>query len=129
MFRGRRQRGRGRRPRLERKYGFFGCSSCKGHWESAQVYCVEGTKKVYFKQECKRCNMACNPYRVEDIECPRCGLPVADCKENGGCYDEDDVDEEEEEEDDDDYDERHVDAKKPHRADLCLKCRSGWKCT
>lgn len=111
-----RQGGRRRRPTLERRYGYFACPSCRSHWESAHVYCVRDTNRVYFKQECKKCSTACNPYRVEYLECPKCGLPVPECKEVGECYS------------DDSDDEQHVDPEKQHRADLCLKCRSGWKC-
>ncbi|XP_067891775.1 zygote arrest protein 1 isoform X2 [Heterodontus francisci] len=54
---------------LEQKYGFFHCRDCNARWESAYVWCVQGTNKVYFKQFCRTCEKAYNPYRVEDITC------------------------------------------------------------
>ncbi|XP_048400228.2 zygote arrest protein 1 isoform X2 [Stegostoma tigrinum] len=54
---------------LEQKYGYFHCKECNARWESAYVWCVQGTNKVYFKQFCRTCEKAYNPYRVEDITC------------------------------------------------------------
>ncbi|OWF47378.1 zygote arrest protein 1-like [Mizuhopecten yessoensis] len=129
-------RGRGRRrqiPPLERRYGYFRCTSCNRHWESAHVYCIKKTRKVFFKQECENCRRACNPYKVEVIKCGNCGLPANICKGKCG-YDNDDEFEDDEDENGDEndsnasYNKHHVDPKKPHRADLCQKCQSGWKC-
>ncbi|XP_023376385.1 ZAR1-like protein isoform X2 [Pteropus vampyrus] len=68
-----------RKPRfqfLEPKYGYFHCKDCKTRWESAYVWCISGTNKVYFKQLCCKCQKSFNPYRVEDIQCqcPHCSL-------------------------------------------------------
>lgn len=82
---------------LEQKYGYYHCKECKTRWESAYVWCVQGTSKVrdscvagpfpprccrasaprgrsflsqvYFKQFCRVCQKSYNPYRVEDITC------------------------------------------------------------
>ncbi|XP_043911453.1 zygote arrest protein 1 isoform X2 [Protopterus annectens] len=54
---------------LEQKYGYFHCKDCNIRWESAYVWCVQGTNKVYFKQYCRACQKTYNPYRVEDITC------------------------------------------------------------
>ncbi|XP_069780793.1 zygote arrest protein 1 isoform X2 [Narcine bancroftii] len=54
---------------LEQKYGYFHCKDCDARWESAYVWCVQSTNKVYFKQFCRSCEKAYNPYRVEDIAC------------------------------------------------------------
>uniref|UniRef100_A0A2K6S5W0 3CxxC-type domain-containing protein n=1 Tax=Saimiri boliviensis boliviensis TaxID=39432 RepID=A0A2K6S5W0_SAIBB len=65
-----------RRPNfqfLEPKYGYFHCKDCKTRWESAYVWCISGTNKVYFKQLCCKCQKSFNPYRVEAIQCQLCG--------------------------------------------------------
>ncbi|XP_057563888.1 protein ZAR1-like isoform X3 [Hippopotamus amphibius kiboko] len=54
---------------LEPKYGYFHCKDCKTRWESAYVWCISGTNKVYFKQLCCKCQKSYNPYRVEAIQC------------------------------------------------------------
>ncbi|XP_060044072.1 zygote arrest protein 1 isoform X2 [Erinaceus europaeus] len=56
---------------LEQKYGYYHCKDCNIRWESAYVWCVQGTNKVYFKQFCRSCQKSYNPYRVEDITCQR----------------------------------------------------------
>ncbi|XP_011239328.1 protein ZAR1-like isoform X4 [Mus musculus] len=56
---------------LELKYGYFHCKDCKRRWESAYVWCISGTNKVYFKQLCNKCQKSFNPYRVEEIQCQR----------------------------------------------------------
>nr|XP_013009715.1 zygote arrest protein 1 [Cavia porcellus] len=56
-------------PFLEQKYGYYHCKDCNIRWESAYVWCVQGTNKVYFKQFCRTCQKSYNPYRVEDITC------------------------------------------------------------
>ncbi|XP_063088663.1 protein ZAR1-like isoform X2 [Cavia porcellus] len=54
---------------LEPKYGYFHCKDCNIRWESAYVWCISGTNKVYFKQLCSKCQKSFNPYRVEAIHC------------------------------------------------------------
>ncbi|XP_064510040.1 zygote arrest protein 1 isoform X3 [Pseudopipra pipra] len=63
---------------LEQKYGYYHCKACNIRWESAYVWCVQGTNKVYFRQFCRTCQKSYNPYRVEDITCQvRDALPAA----------------------------------------------------
>ncbi|XP_066476227.1 protein ZAR1-like isoform X2 [Tiliqua scincoides] len=67
--------GEGRRTAfqfLEQKYGYFHCNDCKTRWESAYVWCISGTNKVYFKQLCRKCQKSFNPYKVEAIQCQYC---------------------------------------------------------
>ncbi|NXL32129.1 ZAR1 protein, partial [Glaucidium brasilianum] len=59
------------------KYGYYHCKDCNIRWESAYVWCVQGTNKVGCKQT-------------------RCTCPVKM---------------------------RHVDPKRPHRQDLCGRCK------
>ncbi|XP_039096998.1 zygote arrest protein 1 [Hyaena hyaena] len=92
------------RPRfqfLEQKYGYYHCKDCNIRWESAYVWCVQGTSKVYFKQFCRTCQKSYNPYRVEDITCQSCKQTRCSCPVKL----------------------RHVDPKRPHRQDLCGRCR------
>ncbi|XP_067853648.1 zygote arrest protein 1 [Heptranchias perlo] len=86
---------------LEQKYGYFHCKDCNARWESAYVWCVQGTNKVYFKQFCRTCEKAYNPYRVEDIICQTCRQTRCTCPIKM----------------------RHVDPKRPHRQDLCGRCK------
>ncbi|KAJ8397495.1 hypothetical protein AAFF_G00437710 [Aldrovandia affinis] len=86
---------------LEQKYGFYHCRDCNLRWESAYVWCVQGTSKVYFKQFCRTCQKAFNPYRVEDITCQTCKRARCTCQVTL----------------------RHVDPKRPHRQDLCGRCK------
>ncbi|KAG9351805.1 hypothetical protein JZ751_023056, partial [Albula glossodonta] len=86
---------------LEQKYGFFHCSKCNIRWESAYVWCISGTNKVYFKQLCRKCQMCFNPYRVESIQCQDCGQTRCSCERK----------------------QRHINMKRPHRQDLCGRCR------
>ncbi|XP_041057340.1 zygote arrest protein 1 [Carcharodon carcharias] len=86
---------------LEQKYGYFHCKDCNARWESAYVWCVQGTNKVYFKQFCRTCEKAYNPYRVEDITCQTCKQTRCTCPIKM----------------------RHVDPKRPHRQDLCGRCK------
>ncbi|KAI4812996.1 hypothetical protein KUCAC02_024352, partial [Chaenocephalus aceratus] len=37
---------------LEQRYGFFHCKKCNIRWESAYVWCIPGTSKVYYNQLC-----------------------------------------------------------------------------
>ncbi|OCT93452.1 zygote arrest protein 1-like [Xenopus laevis] len=85
---------------LEQKYGFFQCKDCQIRWESAYVWCVSGTNKVYFKQFCHKCQKGHNPYYVESIECKRCKKAWCSCPER-----------------------RHIDLKRPHCQDLCGRCK------
>ncbi|CAN2388465.1 multicellular organism development [Pristimantis euphronides] len=86
---------------LEQKYGFYHCKDCNIRWESAYVWCVHGTNKVYFKQFCRTCQKSFNPYRVEDIMCQSCKQTRCICPVKV----------------------RHVDPKRPHRQDLCGRCK------
>uniref|UniRef100_A0A4W4H104 3CxxC-type domain-containing protein n=1 Tax=Electrophorus electricus TaxID=8005 RepID=A0A4W4H104_ELEEL len=56
---------------------------------------------VYFKQFCRTCQKAFNPYRVEDITCQNCKKARCSCPGTA----------------------RHVDPKRPHRQDLCGRCK------
>ncbi|XP_029002082.1 zygote arrest protein 1 [Betta splendens] len=86
---------------LEQKYGYYHCRECNLRWESAYVWCVQGTNKVYFKQYCRKCQKDFNPYRVEDITCHTCNKARCCCSTT----------------------QRHVDPKRPHRQDLCGRCK------
>ncbi|KAK9518919.1 hypothetical protein VZT92_021685 [Zoarces viviparus] len=86
---------------LEQKYGYYHCRGCNLRWESAYVWCVQGTNKVYFKQFCRKCQKDFNPYRVEDITCHTCNKARCSCAVT----------------------QRHVDPKRPHRQDLCGRCK------
>ncbi|XP_058494478.1 zygote arrest protein 1 [Solea solea] len=86
---------------LEQKYGYYHCRECNLRWESAYVWCVQGTNKVYFKQYCRKCQKEFNPYRVEDITCHTCNKARCSCA----------------------LTQRHVDPKRPHRQDLCGRCK------
>ncbi|XP_016143995.1 zygote arrest protein 1 [Sinocyclocheilus grahami] len=86
---------------LEQKYGYYHCKDCNLRWESAYVWCVQGTNKVYFKQFCRTCQKSFNPYRVEDITCQTCKKSRCTCSVTS----------------------RHVDPQRPHRQDLCGRCK------
>ncbi|XP_034967975.1 zygote arrest protein 1 [Zootoca vivipara] len=86
---------------LEQKYGYYHCKDCNIRWESAYVWCVQGTNKVYFRQFCRTCQKSYNPYRVEDITCQSCKQTRCVCPVKL----------------------RHVDPKRPHRQDLCGRCK------
>nr|XP_010961006.1 zygote arrest protein 1 [Camelus bactrianus] len=86
---------------LEQKYGYYHCKDCNIRWESAYVWCVQGTNKVYYKQFCRTCQKSYNPYRVEDIVCQNCKQTRCSCPVKL----------------------RHVDPKRPHRQDLCGRCK------
>ncbi|XP_054846493.1 zygote arrest protein 1 [Eublepharis macularius] len=86
---------------LEQKYGYYHCKDCNIRWESAYVWCVQGTNKVYFRQFCRTCQKSYNPYRVEDITCQSCKETRCTCPVKL----------------------RHVDPKRPHRQDLCGRCK------
>uniref|UniRef100_A0A665W7H7 Zygote arrest 1-like n=1 Tax=Echeneis naucrates TaxID=173247 RepID=A0A665W7H7_ECHNA len=82
---------------LEQQYGFFHCKKCNIRWESAYVWCISGTSKVYYKQLCRKCQVGFNPYRVEPILCKTC----CSCEKK----------------------QRHINMKRPHRQDLCCRCK------
>ncbi|NXE08235.1 ZAR1L protein, partial [Lophotis ruficrista] len=87
---------------LEQKYGYFHCKDCKTRWESAYVWCISGSNKVvYFKQLCRKCQKGFNPYRVEAIQCQTCSKTRCSCPQK----------------------KRHIDLKRPHRQELCGRCR------
>ncbi|RLW08444.1 hypothetical protein DV515_00003165 [Chloebia gouldiae] len=86
---------------LEQKYGYFHCKDCKTRWESAYVWCISGSNKVYFKQLCRKCQKGFNPYRVETIQCQICSKTRCSCPQR----------------------KRHIDLKRPHRQELCGRCR------
>nr|XP_022318594.1 zygote arrest protein 1-like [Crassostrea virginica] len=100
---------RGRRDTTLRRYGYFRCSNCNAHWESSHTYKISHSVEKYYKQDCKKCNIGCEPYRVERLICSGCGM--RDCK----CTSEEKA-------------ARHVDPNKPHMSALCHKCRSGHPC-
>ncbi|XP_038618105.1 ZAR1-like protein [Tachyglossus aculeatus] len=86
---------------LEQKYGYFHCKDCNTRWESAYVWCISGTNKVYFKQLCRKCQKSFNPYRVEAIQCQMCSKSRCSCPQK----------------------KRHIDLKRPHRQELCGRCK------
>lgn len=86
---------------LEQRYGFFHCKKCNIRWESAYVWCISGTSKVYYKQLCRKCQVGFNPYRVESILCRGCSQTCCTCEKK----------------------QRHINMKRPHRQDLCCRCK------
>ncbi|XP_047463260.1 ZAR1-like protein [Mugil cephalus] len=86
---------------LEQRYGFFHCKKCNIRWESAYVWCISGTSKVYYKQLCRKCQVGFNPYRVEAILCKGCSQTCCSCEKK----------------------QRHINMKRPHRQDLCCRCK------
>ncbi|CAI9178637.1 unnamed protein product [Rangifer tarandus platyrhynchus] len=86
---------------LEPKYGYFHCKDCKTRWESAYVWCISGTNKVYFKQLCCKCQKSFNPYRVEAIQCQTCLKSRCSCPQK----------------------KRHINLRRPHRQELCGRCK------
>ncbi|XP_037323978.2 ZAR1-like protein [Pungitius pungitius] len=86
---------------LEQRYGFFHCKKCNIRWESAYVWCISSTSKVYYKQLCRKCQVGFNPYRVESIVCKGCSQTCCSCEKK----------------------QRHINMKRPHRQDLCCRCK------
>ncbi|XP_009905347.1 protein ZAR1-like [Dryobates pubescens] len=86
---------------LEQKYGYFHCKHCKTRWESAYVWCISGSNKVYFKQLCRKCQKGFNPYRVEAIQCQTCSKTRCSCPQK----------------------KRHINFRRPHRQELCGRCK------
>ncbi|XP_077403051.1 protein ZAR1-like isoform X2 [Vanacampus margaritifer] len=72
---------------LEQKYAFFHCKKCNIRWESAYVWCISGTNKVYYKQLCRKCQ--------------GCSETSCSCEKKH----------------------RHINMTRPHRQDLCCRCR------
>ncbi|XP_069747706.1 zygote arrest protein 2.L-like isoform X2 [Narcine bancroftii] len=66
---------------------------------------VEGKHRfrfqVYFKQFCRKCDKGYNPYKVEAILCQACFENCCTCTQK----------------------KRHIDPKRPHRQQLCGRCR------
>ncbi|XP_048249863.1 zygote arrest protein 1-like [Haliotis rufescens] len=91
----------------DRRYGYFRCPKCNAHWESSHVYC-HGFKAVY-EQDCKSCKIGCLPYGVKKMNCSVCSSAACTCTTE-------------------DRKKRNIDVIKPHRSDLCHKCRSGRPC-
>nr|XP_020499753.1 ZAR1-like protein [Labrus bergylta] len=86
---------------LEQRYGFFHCKKCNIRWESAYVWCISGSSKVYYKQLCRKCQVGLNPYNVESILCKGCSQTNCSCEKK----------------------QRHINMKRPHRQDLCCRCK------
>ncbi|KAM9789060.1 protein ZAR1-like [Neosynchiropus ocellatus] len=86
---------------LEQRYGFFHCKKCNIRWESAYVWCISGTSKVFYKQLCRKCQVGFNPYKVESIICKGCSQTCCSCERK----------------------QRHINMKRPHRQDLCCRCK------
>lgn len=78
-------------------------------------YLALGCVQVIYQQDCKNCGKACFPYCVQPLRCSRCGETDCVCSQDG--------------DEDDNSQERHVDPNKPHRGDLCHRCRAGKRCT
>mmetsp|Transcript_53989 Transcript_53989/g.89432 ORF Transcript_53989/g.89432 Transcript_53989/m.89432 type:complete len:116 (-) Transcript_53989:151-498(-) len=90
-----------RKPALERVYGWFRCGDCRKTWESAYVWNVKGTNKVYYKQDCKKCGCSKFPYKTEQIVCQVCHQKPCECDNK-----------------------RHSDPLKNHIQKLCHKCKN-----
>ncbi|XP_041054532.1 zygote arrest protein 1-like isoform X2 [Carcharodon carcharias] len=73
--------------------------------DSPETRAGEGSQKfrfqVYFKQFCRKCDNGYNPYRVEAILCQTCFKTRCTCTQK----------------------KRHIDPKRPHRQELCGRCR------
>ncbi|XP_064501585.1 protein ZAR1-like isoform X2 [Pseudopipra pipra] len=61
----------------------------------------QATFQVYFKQLCRKCQKGFNPYRVEAIQCQICSRTRCSCPQK----------------------KRHIDLKRPHRQELCGRCK------
>lgn len=88
-------------PPLRKIVRHFKCQ-CGSEWISAHVWVVAGTHKVFHRQDCKECHVACNPFKVEERVCQLC------MQEQRVCV----------------CDKSHLkDTKKPHVQMLCYACR------
>ncbi|XP_025108493.1 sarcoplasmic reticulum histidine-rich calcium-binding protein-like [Pomacea canaliculata] len=92
--------------REKRCFGSFECPSCSNRWDSAYVFCRKrrGSLEPLYEQDCKECDASCLPYRVAPLRCSLCGETDCTCERH------------------------HSDVNKPHRSDLCHRCRSGRRC-
>ncbi|XP_078610016.1 uncharacterized protein LOC144881132 [Branchiostoma floridae x Branchiostoma japonicum] len=110
---GDKKKSRKERKRLffEQKYGYFHCHNCDWRWESAYVWCVSGTDKVYFKQDCRLCQNAINPYFVEGLYCGRCRESPCKCPQRPRA----DMSMQ--------YNPGELNSRKLHRRELCHRCR------
>uniref|UniRef100_A0A672FFM4 Zygote arrest 1-like n=1 Tax=Salarias fasciatus TaxID=181472 RepID=A0A672FFM4_SALFA len=79
---------------LEQRYGFFHCKKCNIRWESAYVWCISGTNKVR-------------------VGSPARGVHSLQGKGNGCSQTSCDCDKKQ----------RHINMNRPHRQDLCCRCR------
>ncbi|RXM30970.1 Zygote arrest protein 1 [Acipenser ruthenus] len=70
-----------------------------GEHESAQE--KKFRFQVYFKQLCRKCQEGYNPYKVESIQCQTCSKSRCNCPMK----------------------KRHIDIKRPHRQELCGRCK------
>ncbi|MGH0163705.1 UNVERIFIED_CONTAM: hypothetical protein FKN15_073332 [Acipenser sinensis] len=70
-----------------------------GEHESAQE--KKFRFQVYFKQLCRKCQEGYNPYKVESIQCQTCSKTRCNCP----------------------LKKRHIDIKRPHRQELCGRCK------
>lgn len=64
--------------------------------------------QAVFKQDCQSCRLSFFPYKIEGIKCRYCQETSEFCQ----C----------------ERDDHHVDPSKPHRSDLCGKCKAGYPC-
>ncbi|KAJ8304446.1 hypothetical protein KUTeg_018029 [Tegillarca granosa] len=64
-----------------------------------------------YKQECTDCKIMTDPYKTEKLICSHCGSQACTC-----------TDDEKMER------KRNIDLAKPHRSDLCEKCKKGMPC-
>uniref|UniRef100_A0A8C3UVS7 Zygote arrest 1 like n=1 Tax=Catharus ustulatus TaxID=91951 RepID=A0A8C3UVS7_CATUS len=70
-------------------------------WDGATRWSLSCPGLVYFKQLCRKCQKGFNPYRVEAIQCQICSKNRCSCPQR----------------------KRRIDLKRPHRQELCGRCR------
>ncbi|XP_005110534.1 ZAR1-like protein [Aplysia californica] len=145
----RRRKGKGRRRRgfEDRYFGQFQCKICHRRWESSFVFTIAGTLKVKYKQRCQKCSEEdawVFPFDLQCIWCSICDCNPCECV----CDDCDGLihtrfmkDENGKSIEDPKFKycecERRprkkigdkIDAKKPHRSDLCQRCQQGRYCS
>lgn len=89
-----------------KQYAHFECP-CRAHWQSASSWhCADGDSKLSWPQDCKKCGTSVFPYLQEDLRCAQCQQSAAGCR----CKKERSKT-------------RVLDANRPHRQDLCGRCR------
>jgi len=92
---------------IEKIYGKFECPNCFNYWESAIVWgiLVPGflPTQVY-PQDCKNCKKPCFAFESTELICSRCQNPKSLCTCDAG-----------------EIEEART---KPHRQDLCHRCRT-----